>query len=140
MSTKITIQYLNEGDARLSLYYECLDDPIEFIYLELDGVPFEAESSIYLSGTGPSHVAVRVPVKWAAELIIGFQKAQVEAFVPIEVRNRAREVFDSEDAATAWLIAKPILIGEKSAVELCREGKADVVLYQLGIIEGEFWA
>lgn len=140
MSTKITIQYHDEEGARFSLYRECFDEPIEFIYLELGGVPFEAESSSDLCGKGRSHLTVRVPVKWAAELIIGFQKAQVEAFVPIEVRNRARDVFDSEEAATSWLFAKPIVFGGKSAVELCRDGRADLVLYELGIIEGECWA
>lgn len=140
MSTKITIQYLSEEDARFHLYYECFDDPIEFVYLEFNGVPFEVESSAYLSGNGPSHVGVRIPAKWAPDLIEGFQKALVEAFVPIEVRNRAREVLGNEDRARAWLIAKPIVTGGKTAVELCREGKADIVMYQLGIIEGECWA
>jgi hypothetical protein len=92
MSTKITIQYHDEDVARFHLYYECFDEPIEFVYLELGGIPFEAESSSYLSDSGPSQVAVRIPVKWAHALIVGFQKAMVEAYVPIEVRNRAREV------------------------------------------------
>jgi len=73
---------------------------------------------------------VRISVKWAPDLITGFQKSIVEAFVPLEVRNRAREVFNSDKAARAWLIAKPIVIGDKTAVELCREGHADAVLYE----------
>ncbi len=140
MSTRITIQHRDDGTARFHLYSECLDDPIEFVYLEFSGVPFEAESSLGLSGTGPGSLAVQIPVKWAPDLIVGLQKALVEAFVPPEVRNRARKVFENEDRARAWLIAKPIIFGGKSAVELCRDGKADHVLYELGVIEGEHWA
>lgn len=140
MSTKSTIQYRDEEDTRFNLYYECFDEPVEFVYLELGGVPFAAESSGYLSGDNHSNLTVRIPVKWAPDLIVGFQKAMVEAFVPIEVRNRAHHVFKSQEAATAWLITKPILIGGKTAIELCREGKADAVLYELGIIEGDHWA
>jgi len=140
MSTKVPIQIHQDEDASFHLYYECFDDPIEFVYLELDGVPFEIESSACLSGKGPSHLRVRIPAKWAPDLIVGFQKGLVEAFVPIGVRSRAREVFEDEDRARAWLIARPIVFGGKSAVELCMEGKVDVVMYELGIIDGECWA
>jgi len=140
MSTRITIHHRDDGTARFHLYAECLDDPIEFLYLECSGVPFEAESSLELSGTGPGSLAVQIPVKWTQDLIVGFQKALVEAFVPREVRDRACKVFEDEDAARTWLIAKPIIFGGKSAVELCRDGKADHVLYELGVIEGENWA
>lgn len=140
MSTKITIQHHDGDDARFYLYYECFDKPVEFIYLELGGVPFAAESSSFLSGDNRSNLTGWIPLKWVPDLIIGFQKALVKAFVPLEVRNRAREVFDGEDAATAWLITKPIVFGGKSAVELCMEGKADVVLNELGIIDGGNWA
>ena len=137
MSTKVPIQDHKDKGASFRLYYECFDEPIEFVYLEFGGVPFEVESSVYLSGNGTSHVGVRVPVKWASDLVTGFQKAQVEAFVPLEVRNRAREVFDTEEAATAWLIAKSIALGGKSAIQLCREGNAELVMHELGIIGGE---
>lgn len=140
MSTKNTIQHYDEDAARFHLYSECFDEPVEFVYLELGGVPFEVESSSSFSGNGLGRVAVRIPVKWAPDLIVGFQKALVEAFVPLEVRNRAREVFEDDGAARVWLVAKPIVFGGKSAVDLCMEGRADVVLNELGIIDGESWA
>ncbi len=140
MSTKITLQYHAQEDAGFHLYSECLDEPIEYVYLELSGIPFEAEASTALSGNGPSRVAVRIPVKWAPDLILGFQKAMVETFVPIKVRNRAREVFEDDDAARAWLIAKPFGVGGKSAVELCMEGNADVVLNEIDFNDGRSWA
>jgi hypothetical protein len=140
MGTKATIQYHDEGNARFNLCYECFDEPIEFVFLELGGVPFAAESSSYLSEDNHSNLTVRIPVKWAPYLIVGFQKALVEAFVPLEVRNRAREVFEGEGRAQAWLIAKPVAFGGKSAVELCSEGRVDVVMNELGTIEGEGWA
>ena len=140
MSTKNSIQYHEEEDARFHLYSECFDDPIEFIYLELDGIEFEAESSTCLSGTGLSTVRVRIPAKWSRVLVGAFQKALLEAFVPIAVRNRAREVLESDDAARAWLLAKLLAFGGKSAVDLCMEGDAEVVMIELGIIDGECWA
>ena len=140
MSTKITLQYHDEEDGRFNLQYDCVDEPVEFVYLELGGIPFAAESSNFLSGDDRSNLTVRIPVKWAPDLIVGLQKALVEAFVSIEVRNRAREVFEDDEAARAWLIAKPFVFGGKSAVELCMEGKADVVLNEIDFIDGESWA
>jgi hypothetical protein len=137
MSTKNSIQYHDEEHARFHLYSECFDDPMEFVYLELEGVQFEALSSIGLSGTCLSSVIVRLPVRWATDLIGGFQKAVVEAFVSVDVRNRAREVFEKDDAALAWLLTKLVAFGGKAAIDLCMEGDAEVVMFELGIIDGE---
>jgi hypothetical protein len=136
MSTKNSIQFHDEEHARFHLYFECFDDPIEFVYLEFEGVQFEAQSSIGLSGTGLSSVTVRLPVRWATDAILGFQKAAIEAFVPIDVRNRAREVFKKDDAARAWLLSKLPAFGGRSAVDLCIEGEAEVFMIELGIIDG----
>jgi hypothetical protein len=139
MSTKNSIQFHDEEHARFHLYSECFD-PIEFVYLELEGVQFEAQSSIGLSGTGLSSVTVRLPVRWATDAILGFQKAALEAFVPIDVRNRARQVFKKDDAARTWLLSNLPAFGGRSAVDLCIEGDAEVVMIELGIIDGECWA
>jgi hypothetical protein len=140
MSTKTTIQYHDGELARFHLYSECFDEPIEFLYLEFLGVPFEVQSSVGLSGAGLGSLTLRIPVKWAPDLSLGFQKAMVEGFVPLEVRNRACEVFEDDSAARTWLIARHIVFGGKSAIDLCMEGRADVVLNELQIIDGESWA
>ena len=140
MSTKTTIHHHNDDSGRFRLYSECMDDPIDFIYLECDGAAFEAQSSVALSGIGKGSLTIRIAAKWAPHLIVGLQKAMVEAFIPSDIRNMARKVFENDDRARAWLIAKPIVFGGKSAIDLCIEGRADLVLNELGVIEGECWA
>jgi hypothetical protein len=38
------------------------------VYLEVGGVPFEAATSIGLSGNGPTNVSIRIPDAWARKL------------------------------------------------------------------------
>lgn len=70
MSTKGTLKHSwdDAGKAGFHLYQECFDFENEFVYLELTGVPFEAASSINLSGSGPSRVSIRLPQEWARKL------------------------------------------------------------------------
>lgn len=70
MSTKISLKWSDDPSAGGSfhLYRECFDYDNEFVYLELCGVPFEASSSMDLTGTGQSSVTVRIPQQWAFKL------------------------------------------------------------------------
>jgi hypothetical protein len=38
------------------------------VYLEFEGFPVEAASSLALSGHGPARVAIRIPNAWARKL------------------------------------------------------------------------
>jgi len=38
------------------------------VYLEFGGLPFEASTSVNLSGNGLSRVAMRIPNEWARKL------------------------------------------------------------------------
>lgn len=66
MSTKATIQYLDDGNGGgFHLFTDCLDslsmdDEEVPVYLELNGVEFTA--------TSPGNVEVRIPRAWAIKL------------------------------------------------------------------------
>lgn len=65
MSTKTTLQYLNDDSGGFHLYGDCLDamsmgDTDAPVYLELNGVEFTA--------TSPGTVTVRIPRPWAIKL------------------------------------------------------------------------
>jgi hypothetical protein len=68
MSTKASLKYERDeaSGQQFHLYNEVFDD--DHVYLELEGFPFEAASSIVLSGQGPGRVAVRLPNEWARKL------------------------------------------------------------------------
>ncbi|MFP5228681.1 MAG: hypothetical protein ACLGXA_13745 [Acidobacteriota bacterium] len=69
MSTKLTLKHhIEEGGAGFHLYRECFDSDDEFVYLEVNGVPFETASSISLSGSGPGSATIRLPDGWARKL------------------------------------------------------------------------
>jgi Arc/MetJ family transcription regulator len=69
MSTKISLKHhFEEGGAGFHLYREGFDLDDEFVYLKVDGVPFETTSSISLSGSGPGSATIRLPDKWARKL------------------------------------------------------------------------
>jgi hypothetical protein len=68
MSTRSSLKF-EHNDAsgqQVHLYQELFDD--EHVYLELIGFPFNATSSIELSGQGPGRVAIRLPKEWAKKL------------------------------------------------------------------------
>jgi hypothetical protein len=68
MSTKTSLKY--ERDAAtgqgVHLHKEIFDE--EYVYLEMNGFPFEAASSIELTDKGPDRIAVRIPNAWARKL------------------------------------------------------------------------
>ncbi len=68
MSTRGTLKFETDDATgqQIHLYREIFDD--EHVYLELTGFPFEATSSIELSGQGPGRVAIRLPQEWAKKL------------------------------------------------------------------------
>ncbi len=68
MSTKVTLKYERDEavGGSFHLYREVLED--EYVYLEFEGVPFEAASSTYLSDEGPTSVSIRIPDSWARKL------------------------------------------------------------------------
>ena len=73
MSTKMTLKHAQDeaGGKVLGwfhLYRECFEEDEGVVYLELGGVPFEAATSIDLSGNGLSQVAIRIPDEWARKL------------------------------------------------------------------------
>jgi hypothetical protein len=68
MSTKGSLKYQRDDvtGQQVHLYQDVFDE--EHVYLEIVGFPFEAASSIELSGQGPGRVAVRLPHAWAQKL------------------------------------------------------------------------
>ena len=80
MSTRASLQYdhdLATGQG-FHLYREAFDEEGSFIYLELDGFPFEAVSSMELSASGPTRVTVRLPEAVAQRLGLLAPSAQDE--------------------------------------------------------------
>jgi hypothetical protein len=72
MSTKATIKHHSEsmegGIGGFHLYSECLDEDNRYVYLELNGVPFEAVTADPISGRGSNSITVQLPVEWARKL------------------------------------------------------------------------
>lgn len=70
MSTRASIKYEHDPATGqgFHLYREAFDEAGAFVYLELDGFPFEAVSSIELSASGPTRLAVRLPEAVAQRL------------------------------------------------------------------------
>ncbi len=70
MSTKSSLKFeYNEATGQMAhLYREGFDEDEEYVYLELQGFPFEASSSLDLSGEGMTRVAVRLPDALARKL------------------------------------------------------------------------
>jgi len=68
MSTKVSLKCERDkaSGQQIHLYREIFDE--DHVYLELAGFPFEASSSIALSGQGPDRVAIRLPHEWARKL------------------------------------------------------------------------
>jgi hypothetical protein len=68
MSTKASLKYhWDEVTGQgVHLYQDVFDEG--HVSLEIVGFPFEAASSIELSGQGPGRVAVRLPHAWAQKL------------------------------------------------------------------------
>lgn len=68
MSTKSSLKHERDEDTgqQFHLYEELFDE--DHVYLELTGFPFEAASSVSLSGIGPGRVAVQLPREWAVKL------------------------------------------------------------------------
>ena len=69
MSTKASLKYERDDAAgqQFHLYREAFDED-EQVYLVLEGFPFEAASSMDLSGQGVTRVAIRLPDTWANKL------------------------------------------------------------------------
>jgi hypothetical protein len=70
MSTKSSLKFeKDEATGQLfHLYRELFDEDEQVVYLELEGFPFEASSSVELSGQGAARVAIRIPDTWARKL------------------------------------------------------------------------
>ncbi len=68
MSTKTSLKYeRDEATGQLvHLYQDAFDE--EHVCLEIEGFPFEAASSVELSGQGPSRITFRLPNAWARKL------------------------------------------------------------------------
>ena len=68
MSTKGSLKFEHDEATgqQVHLYREAFDD--DHVYLELTGFPFEASSSVELTGQGPGRVSVRLPEEWAKKL------------------------------------------------------------------------
>ena len=68
MSTRSSLKYDHDETTNqtVHLYEDVFDD--DHVYLEVIGFPFEASSSIELSGRGPGRVAIRLPHEWAKRL------------------------------------------------------------------------
>lgn len=68
MSTRCSLKYEHDeatGET-VHLYEDVFYD--DHVYLEVRGFPFEASSSIELSGRGTGRVAIRLPHEWAKKL------------------------------------------------------------------------
>jgi hypothetical protein len=72
MSTKSTIKHHEDspeaGGGGFHLYRDCFDEDNSYVYLEIDGVSFEAASADLSSGRGLSSITVRLPEEWARKL------------------------------------------------------------------------
>lgn len=72
MSTKMTLKHYDEGAEigvrGFHLYREAFDEGNAYVYLEVNGVPFEATGADPLSGTGANSITVRLPNEWARKL------------------------------------------------------------------------
>lgn len=68
MGTKSSLKHeRDEATGQgVHLYREVSDDG--HVYLEVDGFPFEAASSVDLSGEGAMHLTIRFPKEWARKL------------------------------------------------------------------------
>jgi hypothetical protein len=68
MSTKVSLKYESDETTGGSfhLYREVLED--EYVYIEFEGVPFEAANSPHLSDEGLTSVTIRIPDAWARKL------------------------------------------------------------------------
>ena len=68
MSTRSSLiyEYDEATGQTVRLYEDVFDD--DHVYLEVRGFPFEASSSIELSGRGPGRVAICLPHEWARKL------------------------------------------------------------------------
>lgn len=76
MSTRGSLKYESDETTgrTVHLYEDVFDE--DNVYLEVIGFPFEACSSIELSGKGPGRVAIRLPHEWAKKLgLLDSQKA-----------------------------------------------------------------
>ena len=67
MSTRSSLKFEHDDASgqQVHLFQEVFD---EHVYLELTGFPFDATSSIELSGQGSGRVAIRLPNQWAKKL------------------------------------------------------------------------
>ena len=70
MSTKCTLKYGEDKDTGVGfhLYRDGFDLDEKFVYLELEGVAFEAATSFKLSGDGLGRVDIRIPDSVASQL------------------------------------------------------------------------
>lgn len=68
MSTKSSLKFESDEATgqQAHLYREAFDD--DHVYLELTGFPFEASSSVELTGQGRGRMSVRLPEEWAKKL------------------------------------------------------------------------
>jgi hypothetical protein len=68
MSTKTSLKYNRDEAAgqQVHLYQDVFDE--ENVYLEIEGFPFDAASSVELSGNGSAHLTIRFPNAWARKL------------------------------------------------------------------------
>ena len=68
MSTKNSLRYEREEATgqQVHLYEDVFDE--EHVCLELEGFPFEAVSSVALSGQGQARITVRLPYAWVHKL------------------------------------------------------------------------
>ena len=68
MSTRASLKYEHDETTgeTVHLYEDVFDD--DHVYLEVIGFPFEASSSIVLSGQGLGRVVIRLPPEWAKKL------------------------------------------------------------------------
>jgi hypothetical protein len=72
VSTKSTIKHHEDspesGGGGFHLYRDCFDEDNAFVYLEVDGVPFEAASANLISGRFLVSITIRLPEAWARKL------------------------------------------------------------------------
>jgi hypothetical protein len=68
MSTKTSLKYERDQATgqQVHLYEDVFDE--ENVYLEIEGFPFDAASSVQLSGNGPARLTIRFPNAWARKL------------------------------------------------------------------------
>jgi len=68
MSTKSSLKYERDEATgqQVHLYQDVFDEG--HVFLEIEGFPFEAATSVELSGNGQPRLTLRLPNAWAQKL------------------------------------------------------------------------